>query len=1182
MFALNLKTDMSLLLSKLFSTNQPGKQLLDAIQSGAAEVYAVGLKGSAPALFTSLLFDLLKKHILFVTPSVEEAQVLFDELLFYRNRAANPDDMRTCEVLLFPPLETQAYEDVLSHCDVNAQRLWTLYRLCDSDTPCIVVTTARALLQKMLSPETLISGCRTIRQGEEIDRDGLCASLIQCGYTRVSVVEDRGDISIRGAVMDIFPPGCPQPVRLDFFGDMIESMKFFDPQTQRSRDELKSVTLVPVREVLLTPEVLDDLALRAMEEPLAELFSRGKGKTFFDNMQNGLLPAGVEYCLSLVYPKLATLLDYLPATFVTFWGDRREIDDAMAELAAEAAEHYEAARDERRVVSPPGELFVQADKLENLPLAAQKVFLQGWDIERRDQCRVSFTARSNEDIRKEMLSFDTQSGALASLTQKIEKWLSEAVQVVLLCHTKSQCERLASLLGDYELETQLSLDRTFDDVASEAMGSRIEICTGRLSRGFRYEDGLLVLITEEEIFGEKRKRVAVKRYKEGTAISDFSDLKEGNLIVHRDNGIGMYLGLKSIEAGGMRADYLQLEYQAGDKLYLPVDRINLINKYENADDGQPRLDKLGGATWARTTRKVRESIEKIARDLIELYSARKVFKGHAFNPPDHIYREFEAAFPYEETPDQLAAIGDVMDDMTRPMPMDRLICGDVGYGKTEVALRAAFRSAMEGKQVAVLVPTTVLAQQHFQNFSERFRQYPIKVDILSRFRTVRDQKQIIQGMAEGKVDVVIGTHRIVQKDIQFRDLGLIVIDEEHRFGVKHKEQLKKLRTSVDVLTLTATPIPRTLQMSLFGIRDFSIIETPPEDRLSIRTTITHFDEMIIRDAIVRELKRGGQIFFVHDRVRSIHAMAGYLRKLVPEARLGIAHGQMNERELESVMMQFIRKEVDLLVCTTIIESGLDFPTANTIIINNAHRLGLAQMYQLRGRVGRGKIRAYAYMLVPGSNTMSPLAQKRLEALSEFTELGSGYRLATRDLQIRGAGNILGHSQSGQIESVGMDMYLELLGQAIAELRGEKLAPKVEPEVNINLQAYLPEDYVEDVNQRLVLYRRIASVMTDADADDIELELTDRFGHLPPQVETLLDVARTKNVLREQLILSVDFADRKLAFAFHEDAEKSLEKILGLVAADQKRFRFTPDLKLYARCPMPPGRELLQEIRRIFL
>ncbi|MEI6127231.1 MAG: transcription-repair coupling factor, partial [Pseudomonadota bacterium] len=787
---------------------------------------------------------------------------------------------------------------------------------------------------------------------------------------------------------------------------------------------------------------------------------------------------------------------------------------------------------------------------------------------------------ANEDIRKEMLSFDSQSGALSALAAKAETWLSNGVQVALICHTRSQCERLGNLLVDYDLEANITLDRNFSELVSATHDSRIDICMGKLSRGFRYEEGLLVVITDEEIFGEKKKRASAARLKEGVPISDFSDLKEGEHIVHRDNGIGIYRGLKTLEAGGMRADYLQLEYLAGDKLYLPVDRINLINKYENADELQPRLDKLGGTTWERTKKKVRESVEKIARDLIELYSARKVYKGHAFSPPDHYYREFEAAFPYEETPDQLAAIQEVMSDMTGTRPMDRLICGDVGYGKTEVALRGAFRAAMEGKQVAVLVPTTVLAQQHYQTFAERLKKYPLRVEIISRFRSAKDQKKIIGDLAAGTVDIIIGTHRLVQKDIVFKDLGLIVIDEEHRFGVTHKEQLKKMRSMVDVLTLTATPIPRTLQMSLFGIRDFSIIETPPEDRLSIRTVITHFDDMVIRDALLRELKRGGQIFFVHDRVRSIYAMAGYLRKLVPAARLGVAHGQMSAHELEQSMMQFVKREVDLLLCTTIIESGLDFPTANTIIINNAHRLGLAQMYQLRGRVGRGKIRAYAYMLVPGSNVLSPDAQKRLEAISEFTELGAGYRLATRDLQIRGAGNILGHSQSGHIASVGMDMYLELLGEAIAGLKGEKAEPKIEPEVNLNIQAYIPEDYVTDINQRLVLYRRIASAGSDIEVRNIEDEIDDRFGLLPAQVATLLEVARVKNLLRENLVVSVDFSDRHIVLSFHEDAEKSLEKILALVAADQKRYRFTPDLKLYAHYGGPGGRDILEAIQSI--
>lgn len=1172
---------MSALLEKFFSSGQPGRKLLDLLQAATPEVYATGVRGSAPAFFTAQLFDMLQRHILFVCPSFEEAQALFEEMLFYRSSGIPDEALAAAEVLLFPPLETQAYEDVLSHCDISSQRLWTLYRLCEAQQPCLVVTSVRALLQKVLPADILIDACRTVRTGDTIDRDSLCAALIACGYTRVSVVEDRGDLSIRGEVLDIFPPGYSRPVRIDFFGDAIESIRFFDAATQRSREELREVMLVPVREVILNKDVLEDFQLRALEQPLCDLFSHGKGKTLYECLEKGFLPSGVDYCISFIYPRLETLYDYLPKSTIAFWRDRQAIESAMAEFLQETAEHYAEACDEHRVVSPPEELFLQAANLNGLPSQLQQVFFQSWDLERAGEAQVAFATRSNEDIRAEMLAFDSQSGALSLLAEKIEQWRSDGVQTVLVCHTKSQCGRLSSLLADYDLDVHIAADRSFAAVVRRSDSARITICRGTLSRGFRNEDGLLVVITDEEIFGEKKRRIAVSRLREGVAISDFSDLKEGDFIVHRDNGIGVYHGLKPLAAGGVRADYLQLEYLGGDKLYLPVDRINLINKYVHAEEGQPRLDKLGGTSWARTKNRVRESIEKIARDLIELYSARKVYTGHAFTPPDHYYSEFEASFPYEETPDQLAAIQEVMADMSDRMPMDRLICGDVGYGKTEVALRAAFRAAMDGKQVAVLVPTTVLAQQHYQTFTERFKPYPIRVDILSRFRSAKDQKAILTSLAAGTVDIIIGTHRIVQKDVVFKDLGLIVIDEEHRFGVKHKEQLKKLRSTVDVLTLTATPIPRTLQFSLFGIRDFSIIETPPEDRLSIRTVITRFDDMVIRDAILRELKRGGQIFFVHDRVRSIYPMAGYLRKLVPEARLGVAHGQMSAHELENSMMQFVKREVDLLLCTTIIESGLDFPTANTIIINNAHRLGLAQMYQLRGRVGRGKIRAYAYMLVPGSNILNPDAQKRLEALSEFTELGSGYRLATRDLQIRGAGNILGHSQSGHIAAVGMDMYLELLNEAITGLKGEKAAPRIEPEVNLSLQAYIPEEYVSDVNQRLVLYRRIAAADSDDMVDDIEAEIADRFGRLPGQVEALLEVARIKNLLRQLLIISVDYVDRHLVFSFHEDAEASLDRILALVAADPRRFRFSPEHRLFAHCNSAEGKDILLEIKNIF-
>lgn len=1149
----------------------PTKRLIELLKAGTPDVWVTGLRGSSPAFFTTAVFNLLQRPVLFVVPTIDDAHAFYNELLFFGNR---------CDALLFPPLETQAYEDAIGHCDTSSKRLWALYRLCDAAAPCIVVTSIRALLQKVLPAETLIDSCRTVRQGDTFDRDQLCRDLIACGYTRVSVVEDRGDMSIRGEVLDLFPPGYEQPVRIDFFGDTVESIRVFDPATQRSSVELIEVTLVPIREAILSRAVLDEFRHRALNGPLAEVFSSHKGKMFYECIDRGFLPSGIDYSLSFLYPHLVPLYDYLPKETLMVWHDRQAIENVMTDFMEEIEHHYAEACNERRVVSPPNELFLQAKSIEDLPRQSQQVFMESWDIERTTDAQVVFSTRSNEDIRQELLACDSRSGLLASLAEKLEKWQSDGMQILLVCRTANQCERLKALLVDYGLRSRV-LEQPADTEPMPPGAGDIVICRGDLGRGFRCLDSLLVIITEDEIFGEKKRWGTSARLREGVAISDFTDLAEGDFVVHRDNGIGCYRGLVSLEAGGIRADYLQIEYLGGDKLYLPVDRINLINKYVHTEEAVPRLDRLGGATWVRTKKRVREAVEKIARDLIELYSARKVFTGHAFSPPDHYYREFEASFPYEETPDQLAAIQDVMQDMSRPMPMDRLICGDVGYGKTEVALRAAFRAAMDGKQVAVLVPTTVLAQQHYQTFTERLKPYPIRVEILSRFRSPRDQKAILRDLASGTVDIIIGTHRLVQKDVVFKDLGLVVIDEEHRFGVKHKEQLKKLCSTVDVLTLTATPIPRTLQFSLSGIRDFSLIETPPEDRLSIRTIITHFDDMVIRDAVLRELKRGGQIFFVHNRVRSIHAMAGYLKKLVPEARLGVAHGQMSARELENVMMHFLHREIDLLLCTTIIESGLDFPTANTIIINNAHRLGLAQMYQLRGRVGRGKIRAYAYLLVPSSDLLNPEAKRRLEALTEFSELGSGYRLATRDLQIRGAGNLLGHSQSGHIAAVGMNMYLEMLAEEIARLKGEERAPEIEPEINIRVQAYIPDTYVEDVNQRLVLYRRIAGISTDDELRDIAEELEDRFGSLPQEVKTLLEVARIKNILRQWMVLSVDQARHHLIFTFHEQAGAALDKILGLVAAAPDRFRFTPDNRLLVKYPTDAENNILLEIERIF-
>ena len=1165
---------------EFFSQNNELKTLRELMESGAPEIFLSGMKGSAAAFFLSLLFQELQKNFLIITASHDEALELYDEIAFFRGREGSAGWYDAQDILVFPPLETHPYEHLATHPEVSGQRVWTLYQLCRRERPALVITCMEGLLQKTLPRHFLLSACQRARVNDDLDRELLVRGLVECGYTRVSLVEDRGDMSIRGDVMDIFPPGYPRPLRISFFGDTVESIRAFDQVTQRSSAEYQEALMVPVKEAILNAETTAAFSQKALEPSRKKMFAESRGKAFAESIQSGFFPAGIEYGLSLIYPELETLFHYLPPSAWCVWNEAGALAEEQKSLHDDIATHYLKALEERRAVSSPEELFITGEQLQEQKAAHRHIITESLEAARPNSAQVMLSTVSNTDIRREMIRFDSAQGALSPLVEKMEAWRDEGNRIFLICHTPGQCQRLTDLFHDYGLQVRTSpAVQGVHDFFTMQPGM-VELKIGKLSYGFRYGQGRLIIITEEEIFGEKKRRPAASRIKEGLEISSFSDLKEGDRVVHRDHGIGRYRALITLEAGGIRGDFLTLEYLGGDKLYLPVDRINLIQKYEGAEDIIPRLDKLGGFSWKNVQKKVKDAVQKMAKDLLELYSARKVYEGHPFAPGDHYYREFEAAFPYEETPDQLAAIEDVMRDMSEAKSMDRLVCGDVGYGKTEVALRAAFRAVMDGTQVAVLVPTTVLAQQHYQTFTERFSAYPVNVDILSRFRSGKDQKKIIEGFASGTVDIVIGTHRLLQKDVVFNNLGLLVIDEEHRFGVKAKEVLKKMRRTVDVLTLTATPIPRTLQFSLLGIRDFSVINTPPQDRLSIRTVVTRFDESVIREAIVQELRRGGQTFFVHDRVRSIPAMALFLKKLAPEARLGIAHGQMSAKELEEAMIKFIRKEVDLLLCTTIIESGLDFPAANTIIINRADKLGLAQMYQLRGRVGRGKLRAYAYLLIPGETAVSTDAARRLEALAEFTELGSGYRLAARDLQIRGAGNILGHAQSGQIAAVGLDMYLQLLDEAIHELKGEKLPPKIEPTINLPVPAYIPEDYIGDINQRLVLYKRLSLVPGEDEIADLERELIDRFGTLPRPVENLLEMARIKSLLRRYLVTSVEFGAGQIIFTFHREAEGSLDKILSLVARDKERFRFTPELRLFARYRGEPGEQIFAEIKNI--
>ena len=727
----------------------------------------------------------------------------------------------------------------------------------------------------------------------------------------------------------------------------------------------------------------------------------------------------------------------------------------------------------------------------------------------------------------------------------------------MVCSTKEQARRFAELLRNYGLPTQFTAE-PFGSLSWES--TAVKVMQGPLDRGFTWATEGFAIITEEEILGTRPRRPRKKSIS-GEFINSFKDLASGDPVVHIDHGIGIYRGIEHITVDGISNDFLVIEYQNEDKLYIPVDRIHRVQKYLGTEDKPPRLDRLGGKSWETSKRKAEESIRQMAEELLQIYALRKLKQGYSFSPPDEFYKEFEATFPFEETPDQLEAISEVLADMARPRPMDRLICGDVGFGKTEVAIRAAFKAVMDGKQVAMLVPTTILAEQHYQTFKERFSSYPVFIETLSRFKTRSQQKKIIENLKKGKVDIIIGTHRLLQQDIAFRDLGLLIIDEEHRFGVRHKEKLKKLRTSVDVLSLSATPIPRTLHMSLMGIRDLSTIETPPRERYVVETYICKFDEEIIRTAITRELGREGQVFFVHNRVKTIYNMANLIRKLVPEANVGVAHGQMHERELEKVMEKFVRKEINVLVCSTIIESGLDIPSANTIIINRADRFGLAQIYQLRGRVGRADRQAYAYLLIPGKHLITREAEKRFRALLNFTELGSGFRVALNDLQIRGGGNLLGAAQSGHVAAIGYELYVDLVQKTIRKLRGEMVEEAPEPEIDLRLSAFIPESYVPDINQRLFLYKRLASGRNKSEIKEVALEMRDRFGPLPPEVNNLLNVTLIKLWLKKLHVTKLTQNKKQFVLSIAKSTPLEPEAIFAVINKFPRQISISPEQKL---------------------
>jgi transcription-repair coupling factor (superfamily II helicase) len=1067
-----------------------------------------GLGGSSRALLLSFLLRQLSRPILIITAGPNEAEQLTDDLMEMLGKAYH-----------FQAWDVIPYESSPPSVEVMASRMETIDALSREQSPA-AVTTIRALMQRTMPPQLLRKRAIRLRAGATISRRDLIRKLIELGFERLPLVEEVGQFSVRGGIVDVFPHSCENPYRMELVGDQIESIRQFDVFSQRSLSRPREAIILPRREFLISAEGLRNAARKAPDRAALSLLAE-------DPSIHGL-----QWVAPLFPEMLASLLDYLPDDAVVFLNDPDDIRHQAEQVLAEAEREYDRGETEERIL-PPDSLYESFDDLrEKLSRFGQLIY--------RPLCR--------GDIDLGILPQEATGGELHQLRQRLDQYAQDGYRTFILCDNTGQAKRLEELLEEPPLG--------------------LEISVGALHGGFVFPQARLAVYTDHQIFNRYRRRHRFWKFRGGAAISSYSALSPGDYVVHVDYGIGKYRGLEKVTVDGRSMDCLVILYRGDDRLYVPVDQLKRVQKYIGGDAGPPSLSRLGGTGWEKIISRTKKAIRDMTRELVQLYAVRKAKGGHSFSPDTVWQKELEASFIYEETPDQITAIEAIKGDMESSSPMDRLVCGDVGYGKTEVAIRAAFKTVMDGKQVAVLTPTTILAQQHLTTFSDRLADFPIKVAMLSRFKTRKEQQEIIKELKNGTVDIVVGTHRLIQKDITFKDLGLVIIDEEQRFGVAHKERLKQLRSLVDVLTLTATPIPRTLYMSLMGARDLSVINTPPKDRRPIKTEFMAFNEEAIAEAILREVDRGGQVYFVHNRVQSIQVLASLISRIVPQIRVGVAHGQMPERSLENTMLRFLRRDYDVLVATTIIENGLDIPNVNTIIINRADAFGLAQLYQLRGRVGRSHHLAYAYLLTPPIKTLSDVARKRLSALREFTALGSGFQLAMRDLEIRGAGNILGPQQHGFIAAVGFDLYCQLLDEAVREMRGEKLPDVLEPRLHLKVDAYIPDHYIPDEGQKVAVCQRLSRTNSQRSLEDIRLEMKDRYGPIPPPVEALLDLVAISLLAKEKGIDLVAIQDHHLLLEFRPQRVPTKKEISGILERIEQPLQFLSGDVFGARISLP--------------
>jgi transcription-repair coupling factor (superfamily II helicase) len=1077
-------------------------------------------------------------------------------------------------VLHFPDWETLPYDAFSPHPEVVSQRIATLYQLPSVKRGVLVVPVAT--LMQRIAPRSHITGAGLmLSKGQKLDIIAEQRRLEASGYRNVPQVAEPGDFTVRGALIDIFPMGSSEPYRIELFDDEVESIRSFDPETQRSQQQVEKIELLPAREFPLT-----DAAAKDFRNNLRERFPIDIRRCpLYQDMKEGVTPGGIEYYLPLFFKQTATLFDYLADDALFVLGEG--VGEAADQFWAQTGERYDQrAHDIERPVLPPAEIYLPPEALRE---------------QLNKRLRVEVVAADHEHA----LNTGTQPAPDVPLNRKGEEpgtSLQHFMQaykgrVLIAADSAGRREALIETLATAGMKPANT--DSWSSFLNDAAEARFGIVIAGMEQGFALNKPALTVLTERELYGERVRSERDRKRRRGTArdpesiIRDLTELTLGAPIVHVDHGVGRYQGLVSMDVGGMDGEFLTIEYAKGDKLYVPVAQLGLVSRYSGTAPELAPLHSLGGDAWERARKKAAEKVRDVAAELLAIYAQRQARGGESLPIDRQLVEEFGASFPFEETPDQETAIESVLDDLAAPRAMDRVICGDVGFGKTEVALRAAFATATAGKQVAVLVPTTLLAQQHYRNFADRFADWPVRVDVLSRFRSTKDVNEALKRLADGQIDVIVGTHKLLQPDIKFKNLGLVIVDEEQRFGVRQKEQLKKLRAEVDLLTMTATPIPRTLNMAMAGLRDLSLIATPPAHRTAVRTFIAAWDPATIREALQRELSRGGQVYFLHNEVESIERTVRELEELVPEARIRIAHGQMPERELEGVMADFHRQRFNVLVCTTIIETGIDIPTANTIIINRADRFGLAQLHQLRGRVGRSHHRAYAYLVVPDRKSITADAQKRLEALASLEELGAGFTLATHDLEIRGAGELLGDEQSGQIQEIGFGLYTELLDRAVRALKSGKvpdfdLSSEHETEVELHLPALIPDDYLPDVHARLTLYKRIASARSEEELRDLQVEMIDRFGLLPDPTKQLFAVATIKLMATPLGIRKLDFGANGGRIAFRENPEVDPLTIIKLIQRLPRVYKLDGQDKLKITLDLPGATERIRSAQEVLV